>query len=84
MKPTIYPKLLLALGLLGLACVLLVMSLPVLAASPDQVVTIPSPTPGPDGRILYIVQPNDTLLKISLLYGVPVDELRGLEQPDQR
>lgn len=53
-------------------------SLPALAASPKQVVSIPSPTPGPDGRIIYIVQPNDTLLRISLLFGVTVDELRGL------
>ena len=54
------------------------LSLPAWAASPKQVVTIPSPTPGPDGRIIYIVQPNDTLLRISLLFGVTVDELRGL------
>jgi LysM repeat protein len=57
---------------------LTLLSLPALAAPPQQVVTIPSPTPGPDGRIIYIVQPNDTLLRISLLFGVTVDELRGL------
>jgi len=38
----------------------------------------PTPTPGPDGRILYKVQPGDTLLRISLVAGIPLDELRGL------
>ncbi len=38
----------------------------------------PTPTPGPDGRIIYVVQPNDTLLRISLISGVSLDELRAL------
>ncbi len=50
---------------------------PVQAAPPAQV-PIYTPTPGPDGRIIYIVQPNDTLLGISLLTGVPIDQLRAL------
>jgi len=37
-----------------------------------------TPTPGPDGRIIYIVKANDTLLSISLTTGVPVDQLRAL------
>lgn len=53
------------------------MTSPILAAPPAQV-PIYTPTPGPDGRIIYIVQPNDTLLRISLISGVPVDQLRGL------
>lgn len=47
-------------------------------AAPAYQVPIYTPTPGPDGRIIYIVQPNDTLLRISLLSGVPVTELRAL------
>lgn len=47
------------------------------AAQPEQI-PIYTPTPGPDGRIIYIVQPNDTLLSISLLTGVSVEELRAL------
>ena len=47
-------------------------------AASDAQVPIYTPTPGPDGRIIYIVQANDTLLSISLITGVPVDELRGL------
>ena len=47
-------------------------------AAPPAQVPIYTPTPGPDGRIIYIVKPNDTLLGISLITGVPLDELRGL------
>lgn len=48
------------------------------AAPPFQMTPFPTPTPGPDGRILYVVQPNDTLLRISLISGVSIDEIRGL------
>jgi len=47
-------------------------------AAPAVQIPIYTPTPRPDGRIIYIVQPNDTLLGISLLTGVPLDTLRGL------
>jgi hypothetical protein len=47
-------------------------------AAPVGQVPIYTPTPGPDGRIIYIVRANDTLLSISLLTGVPVDTLKGL------
>jgi LysM repeat protein len=52
--------------------------IPAVAAPLLQLTPFPTPTPGPDGRIIYIVQPNDTLLRISLISGVTVDELRGL------
>lgn len=41
-------------------------------ASPTPVA---SPTPGADGRILYIIQPNDTLLTIAHRYNVDIDNL---------
>jgi LysM domain/SdrD B-like domain len=41
-------------------------------------VAISTPTPGPDGKIIWIVKSNDTLLSISLITGVPVDTLRQL------
>jgi len=41
-------------------------------------VPINTPTPGPDGKIIWIVKSNDTLLSISLITGVPVDTLRQL------
>ena len=47
-------------------------------AAPGRQVPIYTPTAGPDGRILYIVKANDTLLSISLLTGVPIEQLRGL------
>jgi LysM repeat protein len=47
-------------------------------AAPAQQVPIYTPTPGPDGRIIYIVKTNDTLLSISLLMGVPLDKLKAL------
>jgi LysM repeat protein len=43
-----------------------------------QTTPFPTPTPGPDGRILYIVQPGDTLWDIAAISGVPIDELRSL------
>lgn len=51
---------------------------PSLAAPILQLTPFPTPTPGTDGRILYKVQPGDSLLRISLIAGVPLDELRGL------
>ena len=47
-------------------------------AAPDRQIPIYTPTAGPDGRIIWIVKANDTLLSISLISGVPVDEIRGL------
>jgi LysM repeat protein len=53
-------------------------ALEVAQAAPDVQVPIFTPTPQPDGRIIYIVKTNDTLLGISLVTGVPVDKLRAL------
>lgn len=67
-----------ALLLFVLALAWLGFSRPTLAAPLLQLTPFVTPTPGPDGRILYKVQPNDTLLRISLIAGIPLDELRGL------
>ncbi|MCS6906778.1 MAG: LysM peptidoglycan-binding domain-containing protein [Anaerolineales bacterium] len=50
------------------------------ASHPAQLTPFPTPTPRPDGRIIYIVQPGDTLIRISLISGVPIEELRGLNK----
>ncbi|MBM3151278.1 MAG: LysM peptidoglycan-binding domain-containing protein [Chloroflexi bacterium] len=42
-----------------------------------------TPTPQPDGRIIYIVQPDDTCLRISLLTGVSVDYIRETNNLDE-
>jgi len=62
--------------LLGLSA--LILTIPSAAAPALQLTPFPTPTPGPDGRIIYVIQPGDTLLRISLIAGVSVDELRGL------
>ena len=47
-------------------------------ASPSAQGQFPSPTPGADGRILYIVQAGDSCFRIEALYGITVDQLRSL------
>ena len=41
-----------------------------------------SPTPGPDGRIIYIVKAGDTCEYISIMFGVSLDYLRGTNNLD--
>lgn len=41
-----------------------------------------TPTPGLDGRIVYEVQPNDTLWRIAAISEVSLDELRALNNLD--
>ena len=56
---------------------------PSASAAPQAQVAIFTPTPGPDGKIIWVVRANDTLLSISLITGVSVDELRTLNNlPD--
>lgn len=39
---------------------------------------LPTPTPRPDGAIVHVVRPGDTLLAIALEYGVDVEQIRRL------
>ncbi len=55
---------------------------PVYAAPDLQLTPFPTPTPGLDGRILYTVQDQDTLWRISAVTGVSLDELRQLNSLD--
>jgi hypothetical protein len=79
-KPSQYLARLLAL----LATVLLISALSSLAlaaplAGPElQPTAFQTPTPGADGRIVYIVQSGDTLWRISAVSGVPLDQLERL------
>ena len=61
---------------------LLWLQIPV-AASPAQQVAFPSPTPGQDGRIIYIVKAGDTCDRISALYGVTVEYIRTTNLLDE-
>ena len=53
------------------------------AASPAEQVAFPSPTPGPDGRIIYKVKAGETCTQISLLYGVSVEYIRTTNLLDE-
>ena len=57
---------------------LLALQIPTRAAPLAQLTVFPTPTPGPDGRIVYIVQPLDTLWRISAITGVEIDTIREL------
>lgn len=48
------------------------------AAPQAQLTVFPTPTPGPDGKIIYIVQPDDTLWRISAITGVKIETIREL------
>lgn len=52
-------------------------------AAPSAQITYATPTPGADGRILYMVQEGDNCLRISLLTGVSVDDLIRNNHLDQ-
>jgi hypothetical protein len=49
-----------------------------LAAPQAQYTYPPTPTPGPDGRIIYIAQENDSVWVIAAKYGLSADEFRKL------
>ncbi|MFO3795770.1 MAG: LysM peptidoglycan-binding domain-containing protein, partial [Anaerolineales bacterium] len=42
-----------------------------------------TPTPGPDGRILYIVQPGDNCQSIADRHGLTLTQLRALNNLDE-
>lgn len=68
----------LSLGGLILSLLGLIFTVPATAAPEPQYTAIPTPTPGPDGRIIYIVQEGDTLWRISAITGISLEELRQL------
>ena len=74
------PVLAILLFLTGL--VLLWSQIPAAASTIPQV-AYPSPTPGPDGRIIYIVKAGETCTQISLLYGVSVEYIRTTNLLDE-
>src|SRR4030042_5078312 len=66
------------LGLILLVSLLMGLQTPSQAAPLAQLTVFPTPTPGADGRIIYIVQQGDTLWRISAITGVTIDEIRRL------
>lgn len=65
--------------LLSLALVLAVMPV---SAEPAAQAFYQTPTPGPDNRVVYMVQEGDTCLRVELLTGVPLAELKILNNLD--
>src|SRR5688572_24087469 len=53
------------------------------ASGQTQSTQFSTPTPGPDGRIIYTVQEGDSCIRISLFTGVPIDQLRALNRLDE-
>lgn len=69
------------LAVIGLAALFVVMSsfIPSASAAPAaQFTPFPTPTPGTDGRIIYIVQINDSWWRIAAIYGIDLNALLGL------
>lgn len=67
-------------GILVLGLVLACTRISAQAAPAAQLTPFPTPTPGPDGRILYVVQEGDTLWRIAAITGISLDELRALNK----
>ena len=79
-----FPAALLVCGLLGLSIqASLSVHKDALAAPLMQFTPFPTPTPGPDGRIIYIAQENDTWWRIAAIFGMGVNgvnELKNLNE----
>jgi hypothetical protein len=73
-----YKKYLFAASLIGIILLIFAQSYHTLAAPMAQLTVFPTPTPGPDGKIIYIAQENDTVWRIAAISGLTVDEFRKL------
>ncbi len=82
MKKTSWSMILIGLGLIGFMLVILPLGVPVQAAPNPQLTTFTTPTPGSDGRIIYIVQEGDTLWRVAAISGMDVADLRDLNNLD--
>jgi murein DD-endopeptidase MepM/ murein hydrolase activator NlpD len=47
-------------------------------AAPNAQQPISTPTPGSDGRIIYVVQPGENCIRVAALNGISVEQLRQL------
>ncbi|HSQ38679.1 MAG TPA: LysM domain-containing protein [Anaerolineales bacterium] len=67
----------LTLSLVAVTVAFFGLTLPAQASPPPQLAQYATPTPGPDGRIIYIVQAGDNCTSISLKTGVSIELLLG-------
>ncbi len=65
------------IGLFLLAVLLMQMSLTVQASPAAQLPQYSTPTPGADGRIIYIVKEGDNCIRVALLNGISTETLRS-------
>jgi hypothetical protein len=68
-------RFLLTLSLFAVIAAFFGLTLPAQASPHPQLAQYATPTPGPDGRIIYIVQAGDNCTSISLKTGVSIDLL---------
>jgi hypothetical protein len=68
-------RIFLPLGLVAVLLTFFSLTLPAQASPQPQLPQYATPTAGPDGRIIYIVQPGDNCTSISLKTGVSIDLL---------
>jgi hypothetical protein len=59
----------------GLAVLMLSLAWSALAAPSAQFTPFPTPTPGPDGRIVYVVQENDSWWRIAAVFNIDLNQL---------
>jgi hypothetical protein len=69
---------LIGFGVVSIMLIVLTTILPAVAAPQAQFTPFPTPTPGTDGRIIYIVQPNDSWWRIAAIYAIDLNELLRL------
>ncbi|UCD98489.1 MAG: LysM peptidoglycan-binding domain-containing protein [Chloroflexota bacterium] len=66
------------MGIVAILLFLLGTSWPASAAIQAQFTPFPTPTPGPDGRIVYIVQANDSWWRIAAIHAIDLNDLLRL------
>ncbi len=67
-------------GILVIGLIFTVISGPVAAAPAAQYTPFPTPTPGSDGRIVYIAQEKDSAWRIAAIFGIDLATLRALNK----
>lgn len=78
MPPPKFRSQLALIGLVGLILILFASTLSGNAAPQAQFTPFPTPTPGTDGRIIYIVQANDSWWRIAAIFAIDLNELLRL------
>jgi hypothetical protein len=75
MRKRLWKTIAFSLSAASMAALLLSLSWSALAAPPAQFTPFPTPTPGPDGRIVYVIQENDSWWRIAAIYNIALDQL---------